>query len=84
MLCAAIAALSIGSIPPAMAGEGGSNPNTVFTEIPGAVAPAQTAPGFDTVQQRQSAHTNVQSGVPSGHGGRLFPPIGNYLNQQAG
>ena len=80
MLRAAIAALSIGSIPPAMAGEGGSNPNTVFTEIPGAVAPAQTAPGFDTVQQRQSAHTNVQSG----HGGRLFPPIGNYLNQRAG
>ena len=78
-LRAAIAALSIGSIPPAMAGEG-SNPNTVFTEIPGvtAHAPAQTVPGLDTVQQRQSA----QSG--HGHGGWLFPPIGNYLNQRAG
>jgi hypothetical protein len=48
-LRAAIAALSIGSIPPAMAGEGASNPNTVFTEIPGVIAhaPAQTAPGLD-------------------------------------
>jgi hypothetical protein len=78
-LRAAIAALSIGSIPPAMAGEAGSsNPNTVFTEIPGVIAhaPAQTAPGLDTVQQRHS--------VQSGHGGWLFPPIGNYLNQRAG
>ena len=39
-LRAAIAALSIGSIPPAMAGEDGSNPNTVFTEIPGVIAHA--------------------------------------------
>ena len=81
-LRAAIAALSIGSIPPAMAGEGASNANTVFTEIPGMIAhaPAQTAPGLDAVQQRQSAQTNVQSS----HGGWLFPPIGNYLNQRAG
>ena len=80
-LRAAIAALSIGSIAPAMAGEAGSsNPNTVFTEIPGVIAhaPAQTALGLDTVQQRPSA----QSGP--GHGGWLFPPIGNYLNQRAG
>ena len=73
-LRAAIAALSIGSIPPAMAGEDGFNPNTVVTEIPGvtAHAPAQT-------EQRQSAQTNAQSGH-----GWLFPPIGNYLNQRAG
>ncbi len=82
LLRAAIAALGIGSIPPAMAGEGGSNPNTVFTEIPGMIAhaPTQTVPGLDTVQQRQSAQTNAQSG----RGGWLFPPIGNYLNQRAG
>ena len=50
-LRAAIAALSIGSIPPAMAGEGASNANTVFTEIPGMIAhtPAETAPGLDAV-----------------------------------
>jgi hypothetical protein len=74
-LRAAIAALSIGSIPPAMAGESGSNPNTVVTEIPGVVehAPART-------EQRQSVQTEVRSG----HGGWLFPPIGNYLNQRAG
>jgi hypothetical protein len=73
-LRAAIAALSIGSIPPAMAGEGGSNPNTVATEIPGVIP---HAPG-QTEQQRQSAQTQ------SGHGGWLFAPIGNYLNQRAG
>jgi hypothetical protein len=74
-LRAAIAALSIGSIPPAMAGDGGSNPNTVLTEIPGVIthAPAPT-------EQRQSAQTDARSG----RGGWLFPPIGNYLNQRAG
>ena len=74
-LRAAIAALSIGSIPPAMAGEGGFNPNTVSTEIPSMIAqaPSQT-------EQRQSAQTNTRSG----NGGWLFPPIGNYLNQRAG
>jgi hypothetical protein len=70
-LRAAIAALSIGSIPPAMAGDGSSNPTTVLTEI--AHAPAPT-------EQRQSAQTDARSG----HGGWLFPPIGNYLNQRAG
>ncbi len=81
-LRAAIAALSIGSIPPAMAGEDGSNPNAVFTKIPGVIthAPAQTVPGLDTIQQRQSAQTNGQSG----RRGWLFPPIGNYLNQRVG
>ena len=81
-LRAAIAALSIGSILPAMADEDGSNPNTVFTEIPDVIAhaPSQTVPGPDSVQQRQSALTNA----PSGHGAWLFPPIGNYLNQRAG
>jgi hypothetical protein len=74
-LRAAMAALSIGSIPPAMAGESGSNPNTVFTEIPSVIAPAPAQTG-----QRQSVQTNAQSG----HGGWLFPPIGNYLNQRAG
>jgi hypothetical protein len=80
-LRAAIAALSIGSIPQAMAGEDGSKPNTVFTEIHGVIAhaPAQTVPWLDTIQQRQSAQ-NAQSG----HRGWLFPPIGNYLNQRAG
>jgi hypothetical protein len=74
-LRAAIAALSIGSIPPAMAGDSGSNPNTVFTETPGVImhTPART-------EQRQSAQTDAKSN----HGGWLFPPIGNYLNQRAG
>ena len=77
-LRAAIAALSIASIPPAMAGQDGPNPNTVFTEIPGVIAhaPDQTTPAADTAQQSQSTQI--------GHGEWLFPPIGNYLNQRAG
>jgi hypothetical protein len=69
---------SIVSIPPAMAGEDGTNPNTVFSEIPGVIAhaPAQTSPAIDTAQPPQSAQTR------SGHGGWLFPPIGNYLSQR--
>jgi hypothetical protein len=75
-LRAAIAALSIGSIPPAMAADRGSNPNATFTEIPGIIA---HAPGAQT-EQRRSAQTDARTG----HGGWLFPPIGNYLNQRAG
>jgi len=60
-LRAAIAALSIGSIPPAMAGDGGSNPNTVLTEIPGVItqAPAPT-------EQRQSAQTDAGPAMADG------------------
>ena len=61
-LRAVIAAL-IGSIPPAIAGEVGSNPNTAFPEIPGMIA------------QRESAQTNAQSGG----GGWLFRRSGNTL-----
>ena len=70
-----MAALSIGSIPPAMAGEGGFNPNTAFTEIPSMSAPAPAA----QTEQGQSAQINAQSG----HGGWLFPPI-RELPQPAG
>ena len=37
---AALAALSIGSIPPAFADESGPNPNTTFNELPGVIAEA--------------------------------------------
>ena len=75
MLRAAMAALSIGSIPPAIAAVGGANPSNAFTDIPAVIAQAPTQ-----AERRQSAQTSAQSG----HGGWLFPPIGNYLNQRAG
>jgi hypothetical protein len=79
MLRAAIAALSIGSIPPAIADEGGLNPNT-FTELPGVVAqaPMENVPSLDTTQRRQALRADT------GRGQWLFPPIGKYLDQHAG
>ena len=74
-LRAAMAALSIASIPPAMAGQAGANPSNILTEVPGVIAQAPTQ-----AEQRQAAQTNTQAG----HGGWLFPPMGNYLNQRAG
>jgi len=76
ILRTAIAAVSIASIPPAMADEGGGpNPSTRFTEPPGVIAqpPAHTVPPSDT----------AQTDVHSGHGPWIFPPIGKYFDQSA-
>jgi len=74
---AALAALSIGSIPPAFAEESGPNPNTFFTERPGVIAeaPAQNAPATTQRGQELQGHTQ------SSQGPWLFPPIGKYLDQ---
>jgi hypothetical protein len=81
VLRAAIAAMSIGSIPPAMAGGGGPNPNTFSTELPGVVAqaPAQNGPSIEATQHGQAVQTYTQSG----RGPWLVPPIGKYLDLQA-
>jgi hypothetical protein len=78
LLRAAIAAVSIGSIPPAIAGEGGPNPNT---ELPGLIAqaPAQNVPSIDATQPGQAVQTYTQSGRSPW----LVPPIGKYLDLQA-
>jgi hypothetical protein len=73
---AGLTALSIGSIPPAFAGESGPNPNMSPVVI--AEAPAQNAPVAAT-PRGQELHTNTQSS----RGPWLFPPIGKYLDQQA-
>jgi hypothetical protein len=70
---AALAALSIGSIPPAFADESGPNPNTFVAERPSVIAEAQNTPA--TTQRGQE--------LQSGHGPWLFPPIGKYLDQPA-
>ena len=76
LLRAAITAVSIGSIPPAMADVGALNPNT---EVPAIIAqaPTQQVPSVAPAQRGQ-ADTQV------GHGSWLFPPIGKYLDQHAG
>ena len=75
LLRAALAAVSIGSIPPAMADQGGPNPGTRFTEPLGVIAqpPAHTFPSSDA----------VQTDVHSGPGPWIFPPIGKYFAQSA-
>jgi hypothetical protein len=80
MLRAAIVAVSIGSIPPAIADEGGLNPNA---ELPGIIAqaPTQNVPSIATAQRGQAV---VQADTQVGHGPWLFPPIGKYFDQHAG
>jgi hypothetical protein len=79
MLRAALAALSIGSIPPAIADEGGLNP---VTRVPGVIAqaPAQNAPAINMAQRGQAGSIDIQSSRSPW----LFPPIGKYLDQQVG
>jgi hypothetical protein len=74
---AALAALSIGSIPPAFAEESGSNPNASLIERPGIVAeaPAQNAPAGTQRGSELQGHTQ------SSRSPWLFPPIGKYLDQ---
>lgn len=81
MLRAAIAAVSIGTIGSAYAGErAGTVANTLFTEIPGVVAqaPAQTAPLMATAQNGQAMQTYVSD---SNRTTWMSPPIGKYLAQ---
>jgi hypothetical protein len=81
MLRAAIAAVRIGTIGSAYAGEGeGIAANTSFTEIPGVVAqaPAQNAPLTATAQNGQAMETYVSG---SNRTTWMFPPIGKYLAQ---
>jgi hypothetical protein len=81
MLRAAIAAVSIGTIGFAYAGEGeGTAANTLFTEIPGVVAqaPVQDAPLVATAQNGQVMQTYVSD---SNRTTWMFPPIGKYLAQ---
>jgi hypothetical protein len=73
-LRAAITALSIANIPPAMAGDSSLNPDTFFTRLPGATAEASAQAG-------QSGQA-VQAATQSRHGPWLFPPIGKYLDHQ--
>lgn len=70
---AGLVALSIGSIPPAFAGESGTNPNMSFTD-PGIIAeaPTQNAPA----QRERELRTDTQSSRDPW----LFPPIGKYLD----
>jgi hypothetical protein len=83
MLRAAIAAASIGSIPPAIADESGPSPGTALTALPAITAqvPTQNVPSIATAQRGQAA---VQTDTRPGHGPWLFPPIGKYLDQRAG
>jgi hypothetical protein len=80
LLRAAITAVSIGSIPPAMADAGGLNPNT---EVPAIIAQAPTrqVPSIAPAQRGQAI---VEADTQVGHGPWLFPPIGKYLDQHAG
>jgi hypothetical protein len=80
-LRAAIAALSIASISPAIAAgsEGGPAANTRFTSLPDVIAqaPVRNTPAVATMQNGQALRTDNQPG----HGPWLFPPIGKYLDQ---
>jgi hypothetical protein len=75
MLRAAIAALSFGSIGPAIAGEGdgGTVANTLFTELV-AEAPVQNAPAVATAQNGQAVQTYI---TQSSRGTWLFAPNPN-------
>jgi hypothetical protein len=77
---AALFALSIGSIPPAFAGESGPNPNMSFAQLPGVIAevPAQNAPVAPALRGQE-----LRADTQSSRGPWLFPPIGKYLDQQA-
>jgi len=73
MLRAALAALSIGSIGPAFAGEGEGGPAYSPQQALVAQAPAQTSP-VATAQNGQVTHVYV---TQSGHGTWLFAPAQN-------
>jgi hypothetical protein len=90
MLLAAAAGLSLVASTAAYA-DGGNGPaaNTFFTQLPGVVAQADV-PNAPTYAQNRPAQTQqAQNGqephvTQSGRSPWLFPPIGKYLDQQAG
>jgi hypothetical protein len=85
MLRAAIAALSIASIGPAMADGGeGTVANTQFTELSGVVAQAQVPNAPIYAQDGQATQQQAKNGpgahsTQSGHGPWLFPPLSKYF-----
>lgn len=76
VLRAAVTALSIANIPPAMAGDSSLNPDTFFTPGPGATteAPAQNIPPTGRPEPETRSERSPW----------LFPPIGKYLDRSAG
>ena len=73
LLSAAIAALSVASISPAIAGEGeGTIANTQFTELAGVVAQAPASASLMSVAQ--SRRTANDYATQSNHVVSLFPP----------
>jgi hypothetical protein len=77
-LRAAITALSIANIPPAMAGDSSLNPDTFFTRLSDAPAEASAQNVPSTGRSGQA----VQAAPQSARGPWLFPPIGKYLDRQ--
>jgi hypothetical protein len=85
MLIAAASGLSLAASTAAYADGGqGIEPNTVFTQLPGVVAQADVPNASTYAQNRQVQHQQAQNGAQSSRGAWLFPPIGKYLDQQAG
>jgi hypothetical protein len=93
MLLAAAAGLSLVASNAAYAGDGGGPAaNTFFTQLPGVVAQADVPNAPNYAQNRPVQSQQEQNGqglhanaTPSSRRGPwLFPPIGKYLDQQAG
>ena len=85
MLLAAAAGLSLAASTAAYADSGdGPAANSFFTELPGVVAQADVPNATAYAQNRQALPQQAQNGSQSTHGPWLFPPIGKYLDQQAG
>jgi hypothetical protein len=79
MFLAAIAAVSLGTIGSAYAGDGdGTIADTRFTEIPGVVAQAPAQKPVATAQNGQATQTYASE---SNRTNWVFPPIGKYLAQ---
>jgi hypothetical protein len=87
MLVAAAAGLSLVATTAAYADGGqGVEPNTFFAQLPGVVAQANvpSAPAYAQNRPVQSQQAQNGQAVQSSHSTWLFPPIGKYLDQQAG
>ena len=89
MLIAAAAGLSLAASTVAYADGGqGIEPNTKFTQLPGVVAQADVPNASAYAENRQVQPQQAQNGqgytTQSSRSPWLFPPIGKYLNQQAG
>jgi hypothetical protein len=85
MLIAAAAGLSLAASTIAYADSGdGQVANTLFTELPGVVAQADVPNASAYAQNRQVQPQQAQNSTQSTRGPWLFPPMGKYLDQQAG